>query len=51
MKSDVIYRNDAIEAIEHRLAEPQYQHTGEDWYVGMNCAESEIDEVPSVIAP
>ena len=51
MKSEVIYRNDAIEAIEHRLAEPQYQHTGEDWYMGMNCAESEIDDVPSAVAP
>ena len=45
--SDLISRRAAIEAIEHRLAEPAYQHTGEDWYVGMNCAENEIYELPS----
>lgn len=45
--SDLISRQEAIDAIEHRLAEPAYQHTGEDWYVGMNCAESEIYELPS----
>ena len=44
---DLISRQAAIEAIEHRLAEPAYQHTGEDWYVGMNCAESELYELPS----
>ena len=44
---DLISRQVAIEAIEHRLAEPAYQHTGEDWYVGMNCAESELYELPS----
>ena len=46
--SDVISRQAAIDAIEHRLAEPAYQHTGEDWYVGMNCAESELYELQSV---
>ena len=45
--SDLISRQVAIDAIEHRLAEPAYQHTGEDWYVGMNCAESELYELPS----
>ena len=45
--SDLISRQAAIDAIEHRLAEPAYQHTGEDWYVGMNCAESELYELPS----
>ena len=45
---DLISRQAAIDAIEHRLAEPAYQHTGEDWYVGMNCAESELYELPSV---
>lgn len=45
--SDLIDRQAAIDAIERRLAEPNYQHTGEDWYVGMNCAESEIYELPS----
>ena len=45
--SDLIRRQAAINAIEHRLAEPAYQHTGEDWYVGMNCAESELYELPS----
>ena len=44
---DLIDRQAAIDAIEHRLAEPAYQHTGEDWYVGMNCAESELYELPS----
>ena len=44
---DYISRQAAIDAIEHRLAEPAYQHTGEDWYVGMNCAESELYELPS----
>lgn len=43
----MIYLEDAIDAIEHRLAEPAYQHTGEDWYVGMNCAESELYDLPS----
>lgn len=47
-KEDCISRRAAIDAIEHRLAEPAYQHTGEDWYVGMNCAENEIYELPSV---
>ena len=45
--NDLISRQAAIDAIEHRLAEPAYQHTGEDWYVGMNCAESELYELPS----
>ena len=44
--SDLISRQAAIDAIEHRLAEPEYQHTGEDWYVGMNCAESELYDLP-----
>ena len=44
----LIYLDDAIDAIEHRLAEPAYQHTGEDWYTGMNCAESELYDLPSV---
>lgn len=44
---DLISRQTAIEAIERRLAEPAYQHTGEDWYVGMNCAESELYALPS----
>lgn len=43
----LIYLEDAIEAIERRLAEPAYQHTGEDWYVGMNCAESELYGLPT----
>lgn len=46
--SDLISRKAAIDAIEHRLAEPAYYHTGEDWYVGMNCAESELYDLPSV---
>ena len=45
--SELIDRQAAIDAIEHRLAEPAYQHTGEDWYVGMNCAESELYDLPS----
>ena len=45
--NDLISRRAAIEAIEHRLTEPAYQHEGEDWYVGMNCAESELYELPS----
>ena len=44
---DLISRQAAIDAIEHRLAEPAYQHTGEDWYIGMNCAESELYDLPS----
>ena len=44
--SDLISRQDAIDAIEHRLAEPAYQHEGEDWYTGMNCAESEPYDLP-----
>ena len=43
---ELIERQAAIDAIEHRLAEPAYQHTGEDWYVGMNCAESELYDLP-----
>ena len=45
--SDTISRQAAIDAIEHRLAEPAYQHEGEDWYTGMNCAESELYDLPS----
>ena len=45
--SDLISRQAAIDAIEHRLAEPAYQHEGEDWYTGMNCAESELYDLPS----
>lgn len=45
--SDLISRKAAICAIERRLAEPAYQHTGEDWYVGMNCAESVLYDLPS----
>ena len=47
MSDDLISRQAAIEAIEHRLAEPAYQHEGEDWYTGMNCAESELYDLPS----
>ena len=43
---DCISRQAAIDAIEHRLAEPAYQHEGEDWYTGMNCAESELYDLP-----
>ncbi len=45
--SDFIERRAAIEALEHMLAEPAYQHTGEDWYVGVSCAESELYYLPS----
>ena len=45
--NDLISRQTAIDAIEHRLAEPAYQHEGEDWYTGMNCAESELYDLPS----
>ena len=45
--NDLISRQTAIDAIEHRLTEPAYQHEGEDWYTGMNCAESELYELPS----
>ena len=44
---DLINRRAAIDAIERRLEEPQYQHDGEDWYVGMICAEDEIYDLPS----
>lgn len=44
---DLIDRQAAIDAIEHRLAEPEYQHMGEDWYAGMNCAEFELYDLPS----
>ena len=46
MTDDLISRQAAIDAIEHRLAEPAYQHEGEDWYTGMNCAESELYDLP-----
>lgn len=45
--ADLIDRKAAIDAIEHRLCEPAYQHTGEDWYAGMNCAECELYDLPS----
>ena len=45
--ADAISRQAAIDVIEHRLAEPAYQHEGEDWYTGMNCAESELYDLPS----
>ena len=44
--NDLISRQAAIDAIEHRLAEPAYQHEGEDWYTGMNYAESELYDLP-----
>lgn len=31
-------------------AEPAYQHTGEDWYVGMVSAEGLVDEAETVEA-
>lgn len=31
-------------------AEPAYQHTGEDWYVGMISAEGFVDEAETVEA-
>lgn len=46
-ENDLISRRAAIDALEHKLADPQYYHTGENWYVGVNCAESEIYELPS----
>lgn len=46
MKDDVISRQEAIDALERKLAEPY--HTGEDWYVGINCAEAEIYGLPSI---
>ena len=47
MKGDLIRRQDAIDAIECRFAEPDYQHTGEDWFDGMSSAEFEIYKLPS----
>ena len=43
-----IDRQAAIDALEHRLAEPYYQHNGEDWYTGIISAQFVIEELPSV---
>jgi hypothetical protein len=51
MMGVVISRQAAIDALERRLAEPSYQHNGEDWYVGMNSAEFEIEALPSADRP
>jgi len=45
--SDSISRQAALGVIKRKLAEPAYQHAGEDWYVDMNDAESELLELPS----
>lgn len=45
---DIISRKAAIDRLNNKLLEPQYQHNGEDWYVGMSCAESEMWELPPV---
>lgn len=37
-----------IKAIEKKEAEPSYQHTGEDWAVGLIMAEGLIFEQPTV---
>lgn len=47
MTDDLISRKAAIDALEKILAEPEYYHDGEDWYVGVNSAESKIYELPS----
>ena len=47
LDNDTISRQAAIDVIEHRLTEPAYQHVGEDWYDGMNCAECELYNLPS----
>lgn len=36
--------NKIIEEIEIKLKEPQYQHVGEDWQVGLIIAEDIIDK-------
>lgn len=46
---DLIRRQDAIDEIEHKLAEPEYLHHGEDWYVGMSNAEHVIYYLPPVL--
>lgn len=43
----LISLQEAIDALERRLAEPSYQHNGEDWYVGVNSAVCEIEALPS----
>lgn len=44
---DCISRQAAIDAMEHKLTEPAYLHTGEDWYVGINSAEFVLYDLPS----
>jgi len=44
---DLISRQVAIKKIEQELAEPQYLHDGDCWYVGMNRAETILYLLPS----
>ena len=46
--SDTIYRQQTINRLKRKLTEPQYQHAGEDWYVGIHYAISEIEYMPPV---
>ena len=39
-----------IKAIEKKEAEPSYQHTDEDWVIGLIMAEELIFEQPTVCA-
>lgn len=37
-----------LTAIQKKEAEPSYQHTGEDWCVGLIIAEGLVDEQPTI---
>lgn len=48
MANSLIYLQEAVDAIESILDEPEYQHTGEDWTVGLNLAESALYNLPFI---
>ena len=46
--ADYINRDILKKKIEEVMAEPNYQHTDEDWLVGLCLATDIIDEMPTV---
>lgn len=46
---DAISRQAVIEKINELLKEPEYQHEGEDWRIGLIMAEELINGAPTII--
>ena len=45
----LIDADDLLRNIEHKEAEPEYWHDGEDWYVGLIAAEEVIWKQPTIL--